>query len=29
VDEAFGGWKRAMADHFKEGALFDQISVRR
>jgi sulfate transport system substrate-binding protein len=29
VDETFGGWKRAMADHFKEGALFDQISVRR
>lgn len=25
VDEAFGGWKKAQADHFKDGALFDQI----
>jgi sulfate/thiosulfate transport system substrate-binding protein len=25
VDEAFGGWKKAHAAHFADGALFDQI----
>lgn len=25
VDETFGGWKKAQAEHFKDGALFDQI----
>jgi sulfate transport system substrate-binding protein len=25
IDEAFGGWQRAQAEHFAEGALFDQL----
>nr|MBA2458614.1 sulfate ABC transporter substrate-binding protein [Gemmatimonadales bacterium] len=25
IDEAFGGWKKAHAAHFADGALFDQI----
>ena len=25
IDSAFGGWKRAQATHFADGALFDQI----
>jgi sulfate transport system substrate-binding protein len=25
IDQAFGGWKKAQAAHFAEGALFDQI----
>ena len=25
VDEEFGGWKKAQAAHFADGALFDQI----
>ncbi len=25
VDEVFGGWKKANAEHFADGALFDQI----
>jgi sulfate/thiosulfate transport system substrate-binding protein len=25
VDEVFGGWKKAQAAHFADGALFDQI----
>jgi sulfate transport system substrate-binding protein len=25
VDELFGGWKKAQAEHFADGALFDQI----
>jgi len=25
IDKAFGGWKKAQATHFAEGALFDQI----
>jgi sulfate/thiosulfate-binding protein len=25
VDEAFGGWAKAQAEHFADGALFDQI----
>jgi sulfate transport system substrate-binding protein len=25
VDEVFGGWKKAQADHFADGASFDQI----
>lgn len=31
VDEVFGGWKKAQADHFNDGALYDRIilSIRR
>ena len=29
VDEVFGGWSKAHAAHFAEGALFDQISAGR
>lgn len=25
VDEVFGGWKKAQADHFNDGAIYDQI----
>ena len=25
VDEAFGGWRRAQAEHFADGGVFDQI----
>jgi sulfate transport system substrate-binding protein len=25
VDEVFGGWQKAHAAHFADGALFDQI----
>jgi sulfate transport system substrate-binding protein len=25
IDNAFGGWKKAQATHFADGALFDQI----
>ena len=25
IDQAFGGWKKATATHFADGALFDQI----
>jgi sulfate transport system substrate-binding protein len=25
IDQAFGGWKKAQATHFADGALFDQI----
>jgi sulfate/thiosulfate transport system substrate-binding protein len=25
IDEVFGGWKKAHAAHFADGALFDQI----
>ncbi len=25
IDEAFGGWKKAQATHFADGALFDQL----
>ena len=28
VDETFGGWARAQATHFADGAVFDQISRR-
>lgn len=28
IDEAFGGWARAHAAHFADGAIFDQISRR-
>jgi len=28
VKEAFGGWEKAQADHFAEGALFDQIYLK-
>lgn len=28
VDEAFGGWARAHAAHFADGAIFDQITQR-
>ena len=29
VDEVFGGWKKAQAEHFNDGALYDQISKRK
>ncbi len=29
VDEAFGGWKKAHEIHFKDGGLFDQLTIRR
>ncbi len=29
VDQAFGGWAKASADHFADGASFDQIYTRR
>jgi ABC-type sulfate transport system substrate-binding protein len=25
----FGGWRKAQAEHFNDGALYDQISQRR
>jgi sulfate/thiosulfate transport system substrate-binding protein len=25
IDEAFGGWRRAQAEHFGDGGIFDQI----
>lgn len=25
IDELFGGWEKAQDDHFKDGALFDQV----
>jgi sulfate transport system substrate-binding protein len=25
VDEMFGGWKKAQADHFNDGGLYDQL----
>ena len=25
IDQVFGGWKKAQAEHFAEGAIFDQI----
>lgn len=28
VDKAFGGWEKAQAGHFQDGAIFDQISKR-
>ncbi|UUX96034.1 sulfate ABC transporter substrate-binding protein [Aquabacterium sp. J223] len=28
VDEVFGGWRKAQADHFNDGAIYDQISKR-
>jgi ABC-type sulfate transport system substrate-binding protein len=27
IDDAFGGWPKAQARHFADGALFDQIYV--
>lgn len=27
VDEVFGGWSKAQADHFRDGALYDQITA--
>jgi len=27
VDEVFGGWKQAQADHFRDGGLYDQITA--
>jgi sulfate transport system substrate-binding protein len=27
VDEVFGGWKKAHAEHFDDGGIFDQIYV--
>lgn len=29
VDKAFGGWTQASAEHFADGASFDQIYTRR
>jgi sulfate transport system substrate-binding protein len=29
VDEVFGGWRKAQAEHFADGGLYDQISQRR
>ena len=26
VDDVFGGWKKAQAEHFNDGGVFDQIS---
>ncbi|MBI5260182.1 MAG: sulfate ABC transporter substrate-binding protein [Burkholderiales bacterium] len=28
VDQVFGGWKKAQAEHFNDGALYDQIIAR-
>src|SRR5262249_35756080 len=28
VDEEFGGWKKAQAEHFADGGIFDQITTR-
>jgi len=28
IDEVFGGWQRAQAEHFKDGGVFDQITTR-
>lgn len=27
VDEVFGGWKKAQAEHFKDGGIYDQITA--
>jgi sulfate transport system substrate-binding protein len=29
VDEIFGGWRKAQAEHFNDGGIYDQISQRR
>jgi sulfate/thiosulfate transport system substrate-binding protein len=29
IDEAFGGWARAQAEHFDDGGIFDRIYTRR
>jgi sulfate transport system substrate-binding protein len=29
VDEVFGGWQRAQAEHFADGGVFDQLSETR
>jgi sulfate/thiosulfate-binding protein len=29
IDDVFGGWEKAHATHFADGAVFDQISVKR
>ena len=29
IDEAFGGWSKAQKDHFDDGAIYDQIIVKR
>ena len=29
VDEVFGGWKKAQADHFADGGSFDQIYLKK
>jgi sulfate/thiosulfate transport system substrate-binding protein len=28
VDQAFGGWAKAQADHFADGASFDRLTTR-
>jgi sulfate transport system substrate-binding protein len=25
IDQAFGGWKKAQAEHFADGGFFDRI----
>lgn len=29
VDEVFGGWKKAQAEHFNDGGIYDQLMTRR
>ena len=29
VDEAFGGWRKAQAEHFNDGGIYDQITAAR
>lgn len=29
VDEVFGGWRKAQAEHFNDGGIYDQISKRK
>ena len=28
IDEVFGGWRKAQAEHFADGGVFDQIIVK-
>jgi sulfate/thiosulfate transport system substrate-binding protein len=28
IDELFGGWQKAQAEHFSDGGVFDQIYTR-
>jgi sulfate/thiosulfate transport system substrate-binding protein len=29
VDEVFGGWKKAQAEHFNDGGIYDQVLAKR